>query len=143
MLDGTKVLHHQTIRMKKDGSLFPVLLIVAPIFDGDGKIIAISAITKDLSELMKTKLMIEQQKIKIAEQERLLLISLKTLVMSFVCLIMNNLSFCTLVLLLNQCGNSGRIRVRKSIYFEGKTLREGYRKNNQLFSIESKCIKRT
>ncbi|MBS4210385.1 PAS domain S-box protein [Bacillus sp. FJAT-50079] len=72
ILDGTKILHHQTIRMKKDGSLFPVLLIVAPIFDGDGKIIAISAITKDLSELLKTKLMIEQQKIKIAEQERLL-----------------------------------------------------------------------
>ncbi|MEK3889721.1 PAS domain-containing protein [Bacillus sp. FSL K6-3431] len=73
LLSGKKIVHFQTFRMKKDGSIFPVTLIASPIIDENGEIIALSAITKDLTELMEKKRMIEKQNEMIAEQEELLL----------------------------------------------------------------------
>ncbi|OAH55953.1 MULTISPECIES: PAS domain-containing sensor histidine kinase [Bacillaceae] len=71
--NGKKIIHLQTFRMKKDGSIIPVSLIIAPILDGDGTVIAVSVITKDLTELMETTMMIEQQNDLITCQERLIL----------------------------------------------------------------------
>ncbi|MGG3449890.1 PAS domain-containing sensor histidine kinase [Domibacillus aminovorans] len=71
--NGKKIMHYQTFRMKKDGSLIPVSLIIAPISDGNGTINAISVITKDLTELINATMLIEQQNNLITSQERLLL----------------------------------------------------------------------
>ncbi|OKL37856.1 PAS domain-containing protein [Domibacillus mangrovi] len=70
---GKKIVHRQTFCMKKNGSIIPVALIVAPIIDDNGTFIAVSGIIKDLTELMKKATMIQQQNDSIASQERLLL----------------------------------------------------------------------
>ncbi|MBS4206170.1 PAS domain-containing protein [Lederbergia citrea] len=73
VLVGKKLVHRQTLRMKKDGTIFPVSLIVSPIIDDTGRIIGNVAITKDLTELLETKMLIERQNEVIAEREKLLL----------------------------------------------------------------------
>ena len=42
---GQAVEHLETIRVRKDGTVFPVSLTVAPIRDEDGAIVGASAIT--------------------------------------------------------------------------------------------------
>lgn len=73
IMNGKRIVHHQTFRMKKDGTLIPVSIIAAPIINENGDIIALSAITKDLSELIDTKMMVEKQNEMIAERDRLLI----------------------------------------------------------------------
>lgn len=48
---GQPVEHLETIRVRKDGTLFPVSLTVAPIFDEDGAIVGAAAIASDLTQL--------------------------------------------------------------------------------------------
>ena len=47
---GLKVDHFETIRQRKDGTLFPVSLTVSPILDGSGQVIGASKIARDISE---------------------------------------------------------------------------------------------
>jgi diguanylate cyclase (GGDEF)-like protein/PAS domain S-box-containing protein len=44
------VKHFETIRMRKDGSAFPVSLTVSPICDADGAIVGVSVISRDVTE---------------------------------------------------------------------------------------------
>jgi PAS domain S-box-containing protein len=47
---GERVEHFETIRVRKDGTLFPVSLTISPIFDDDGQVIGASKIARDISE---------------------------------------------------------------------------------------------
>ena len=50
MLNAEIVQHYETVRMKKNGEKFPVLLTVSPIKDSEGKITGISKIIHDISK---------------------------------------------------------------------------------------------
>jgi len=45
-----KVQHYRTVRLKKDGTTVNVSITYSPIFDTSGKLIAISAISRDITE---------------------------------------------------------------------------------------------
>jgi PAS domain S-box-containing protein len=47
---GQRVDHFETIRCRKDGTMFPVALTVSPILDDDGRVIGASKIARDISE---------------------------------------------------------------------------------------------
>ena len=51
---GRRVEHFETIRVAKDGRRIPVSLTVSPVRDADGRIIGISKIARDLSELQRS-----------------------------------------------------------------------------------------
>src|SRR5438477_1316225 len=54
---GERVEHHETRRMRKDGSIIHVSLTVSPIRDASGEIIGASKIARNITE----KKMLEQQ----------------------------------------------------------------------------------
>lgn len=47
---GEKIQRYETLRLKKDGTIINVSVTLSPIFDASGKLIAISAITRDITE---------------------------------------------------------------------------------------------
>ena len=47
---GERVDHFETVRMRKDGTLFDVSLTISPVRDADGTIIGASKIARDISE---------------------------------------------------------------------------------------------
>jgi len=47
---GERVLHFETVRLRKDGATIPVSVTVSPILDDDGRVIGASSIGRDLSE---------------------------------------------------------------------------------------------
>ena len=47
---GQPVEHFETVRVRKDGTVFPVLLTVSPIRDADGAVVGASSITRDVTE---------------------------------------------------------------------------------------------
>ncbi len=51
MYRGERIAHFETERQRKDGSLVPVALTLAPIYDEGGQVVAISSITHDLTAL--------------------------------------------------------------------------------------------
>jgi len=53
---GQKIVHYVTERQHKHGAIIPVSLTVSPIRDGNGAIIGISKIARDLSELQNAHL---------------------------------------------------------------------------------------
>lgn len=55
---GERILHYQTERRKKDGTLIPVSLTISPIKDDTGQIIGASKIARDITEQKR----VEQQK---------------------------------------------------------------------------------
>jgi PAS domain S-box-containing protein len=46
---GERIDHYETVRQRRDGSLIDVSVTVSPIFDGHGKVVAASKITRDIS----------------------------------------------------------------------------------------------
>ena len=48
--DGQPVEHLKTVRVRKDGTVFPVSLTASPIRDPDGTIVGTSAIVRDIAE---------------------------------------------------------------------------------------------
>jgi len=58
---GQHVEHLKTVRVRKDGTVFPVSLIASPIRDPDGTIVGTSAIVRDLAEEMLPKKEIPEQ----------------------------------------------------------------------------------
>jgi PAS domain S-box-containing protein len=47
---GERVLHHETVRRRKDGTTFPVSVTVSPVYDEDGRLIGASSIARDITE---------------------------------------------------------------------------------------------
>ena len=47
---GTIIRNLETTRMRRDGSVFPAVLTISPIFDESGKSVALSVIARDISE---------------------------------------------------------------------------------------------
>ena len=47
---GEPVVHRETVWRRKDGSTFPVSVTTSPIHDDDGRLIGVSAITRDVTE---------------------------------------------------------------------------------------------
>src|SRR5262245_61632599 len=47
---GQGVSHFETIRQRKDGTLFPISLTVSPIHDDHGRVIGASKIARDITE---------------------------------------------------------------------------------------------
>jgi PAS domain S-box-containing protein len=53
---GSKVDHFETVRRRKDGTLFPVSLTVSPVRGADGTIIGASKIARDITESKQAEL---------------------------------------------------------------------------------------
>ena len=47
---GKKVQNYETLRLKKDGSIINISVTLSPIFNASGKLIALSAIVRDITE---------------------------------------------------------------------------------------------
>jgi PAS domain S-box-containing protein len=47
---GEKLEHYETIRQRKDGTLFPVSLTVSPVLNGEGVVVGASKIARDITE---------------------------------------------------------------------------------------------
>ena len=47
---GERVVHRETVRRRKDGTTFPVSVTASPIHDQDGRLIGVSAISRDITE---------------------------------------------------------------------------------------------
>jgi len=51
--DGEHLEHFETIRVRKDGTFFPVSLTISPIRDRDDSVVGVSSIARDMSERRK------------------------------------------------------------------------------------------
>jgi PAS domain S-box-containing protein len=47
---GERVSHFETVRRRKDGTTFPASVTVSPAYDGDGTMIGVSSIGRDITE---------------------------------------------------------------------------------------------
>ena len=52
---GKKIQHYETLRLKKDGTIINVSITLSPVFDASGKLVAISAIVRDITERIKAE----------------------------------------------------------------------------------------
>ncbi|OEU43824.1 hypothetical protein BGV40_02065 [Methanosarcina sp. Ant1] len=52
---GEKIEHYETSRLKKDGTIINVSVSLSPVFDTSGKLVALSAIVRDITESIKAK----------------------------------------------------------------------------------------
>ena len=50
---GENLEHFETIRVRKDGTFFPVSLTISPIHDRDGSLVGVSTFARDMSERRK------------------------------------------------------------------------------------------
>ena len=50
---GEHLEHFETIRVRKDGTFFPVSLTISPIHDREGSVVGVSTIARDMSERRK------------------------------------------------------------------------------------------
>jgi PAS domain S-box-containing protein len=48
--NGERVLYHETVRQRKDGTVFPVSVAISPVLDGRHDLIGASSIARDISE---------------------------------------------------------------------------------------------
>lgn len=53
---GISIKHYETVRLSKDGRIFDISLSISPIKDNIGKIIGVSKIARDISEIKKRNL---------------------------------------------------------------------------------------
>ena len=58
---GEKLTHFETARRRKDGLVIPVSLTISPIRNGEGRIIGVSKIARDLSEMQRARLELQRR----------------------------------------------------------------------------------
>jgi PAS domain S-box-containing protein len=51
LASGERIEHYESIRRRKDGSIFPVSLTISPVKDGAGIVVGASKIVRDISDL--------------------------------------------------------------------------------------------
>lgn len=62
--DGRRTVHHESERLRKDGSRVQVTINVSPVLDGDGNVIGFSGVARDVSERNRLQqAMIESEKL--------------------------------------------------------------------------------
>ncbi len=52
---GESIIHHETVRIKKDGSRMSVSLTVSPVKDASARVVGASAIVRDITDLKKAE----------------------------------------------------------------------------------------
>ena len=52
---GKKIQHYETLRLRKDGTIINISAALSPVFDVAGKLVAISAIVRDVTERIKAE----------------------------------------------------------------------------------------
>jgi len=57
---GERIDHYETVRRRKDGSLFNISLTVSPIRDAQGKVIGASKVARDITDRVRAKEQLEQ-----------------------------------------------------------------------------------
>ena len=62
---GERVEHFQSFRVRKDGRPLDVSVSMSPIYDGDGRIVGLSAIARDVSQLLDANRELEDRQKKI------------------------------------------------------------------------------
>ena len=72
---GERVDHYDTVRRRKDGSLFDISLTVSPLKDADGSIVGASKIARDITERKRAQ---QQQKLLVREMKHRIKNSLAT-----------------------------------------------------------------
>ncbi len=50
---GEHLEHFETVRVRKDGTFFPVSLTISPVHDRDGSVVGVSTIARDMSQTWK------------------------------------------------------------------------------------------
>ena len=55
IIQGKKILHHETSRLRKDGKIIYVSITLSPVFDIHGKMTAISFISRDITEIKRAE----------------------------------------------------------------------------------------
>ena len=55
---GGKVRHHQTLRLRKDGTIINASITLSPILDISGRLMAISTVTRDITDIKKAEEML-------------------------------------------------------------------------------------
>ncbi len=64
---GGKVRHYETLRQRRDGTIINASITLSPVFGTSGRLIAISTVTRDITELKETEKML---KLKLEELAR-------------------------------------------------------------------------
>ncbi|AKB32859.1 sensory transduction histidine kinase [Methanosarcina siciliae HI350] len=68
---GKKVQHHETLRVKKDGTIVNISVTLSPVFDVSGKLVAISNIAGDITEKkISENLLHEKQMAEVANRTK-------------------------------------------------------------------------
>jgi PAS domain S-box-containing protein len=68
---GKKVKHHETFRLKKDGTIVNISVTLSPVFDVSGKLVAISNIAGDITEKkISENLLHEKQMAEVANRTK-------------------------------------------------------------------------
>lgn len=55
IMQGEKVRHYETLRLKQDGKLINVSITLSPVFDNYGNLVAVSSIGRDITERIKAE----------------------------------------------------------------------------------------
>ncbi len=58
---GERLVHFETLRRRKDGTIIPVSLTISPIRDADGRIVGVSKIARDLSEMQQVQQVLQRR----------------------------------------------------------------------------------
>ncbi len=69
---GERIEHYETVRRRKDGSLFDVSLTVSPMKDAEGRIVGASSISRDVTERRRYHEALENQARILREQAQML-----------------------------------------------------------------------
>ena len=67
-----KINNYETLRLKKDGKLINIAITLSPVFDTSGKLIAISNISRDITENKNAEKQLEEYTIKLANINKIL-----------------------------------------------------------------------
>jgi PAS domain S-box-containing protein len=52
---GGRIRHYETLRLKKDGTIINISITLSPVFDTSGKLVAISTVSRDVTEKNKAE----------------------------------------------------------------------------------------
>ena len=69
---GIKINNYETVRLTKEGKLINIAITLSPVFDSNGKLIAISNISRDITEKKHAEKQLEEYSDKLANINKIL-----------------------------------------------------------------------